>query len=131
MLHVTEKCDNIKNGTIAKLCKETVSLKFLKKFTDKKLAINLVGWMLAAACTVTAAIYVSRISSRDLSLMLVVNGEEVVCVENRQGVEGALLLLDEKLDAKGVLYSEKRDITYKYTLSNGKTAGMEECVDIL
>ncbi len=131
-LHLAEKYDKINNVVkIAKLCKETVSLKFLKKITDKKLTVNLVGWALAAVCTVSAAIYISTVCSRGLSLMLVLNGEEVVCVDSRSTVESALLMLDDKLDASGIVYSEERDITYKYVLDNGKKADAEECMNIL
>ncbi len=102
------------------------------KHADKKLAGTVVGWAAAAACLAAGIFYINSICSRNLSLMLFVNGEEICCVENRAVVDEALLMLDEKLEADGIVYSDEREISYKYVTSDSSVpANAYECMDLL
>lgn len=104
-----------------------------KKRADRKLAGTIIGWTIAAALAVSGFICVKNIASRDLSLMLCIDGKTVCAVESRAVVNQALLKLDEKLAADGFIYSGDNRITYKYVPSDGKeeAAGVDECLDLL
>ena len=76
-----------------------------KKRADRKLAGTIIGWTVAAALAVGGFICVRNFASRDLSLMLCIDGKTVCAVESRAAVNQALLKLDEKLAANGSIYS--------------------------
>lgn len=100
---------------------------------DRKLAGTIIGWATAAALAVGGFVCVKNIASRDLSLVLCIDGETVCTVESRAVVNQALLKLDEKLAANGSIYSGGNRITYKYVPSDGEDelADAEECLDLL
>lgn len=104
-----------------------------KKRADRKLAGTIIGWTVAAALAVGGFICVRNFASRDLSLMLCIDGKTVCAVESRAAVNQALLKLDEKLAANGSIYSGDNRITYRYVPSDGKeeAAGVDECLDLL
>lgn len=104
-----------------------------KKRADRKLAGTIIGWITAGALAVCGFICVKNIASRDLSLMLCIDGKTVCTVESRAVVNQALLKLDEELAANGSIYSGDNRITYRYVPSDGKeeAAGVDECLELL
>ena len=103
----------------------------LKKGANKTLLSTIVGWSLAAACTVAGAVYVHHAASRDLSVMLYLDGEPLCRVEDRATVDEALLLLDAKLENGGIHDDAAFDFSYRYVPQNGKTVSASECMELL
>lgn len=105
----------------------------IRKRADRKLAGTIIGWITAGALAVGGFICVKNIASRDLSLMLCIDGKTVCAVESRAAVNQALLQLDEKLAANGAIYSGDNRISYRYAPSDGKNdaAGADECLELL
>ena len=58
-----------------------------KKRADRKLAGTIIGWTVAAALAVGGFICVRNFASRDLSLMLCIDGKTVCAVESRAAVK--------------------------------------------
>lgn len=102
------------------------------KHADKKFVGKLLSWVIPVLILAAGVIHITDVCSRELSLALFINGEKICFVEDRSVVSEALLLLDDKLDAEGVVYSSDNQITYKYLPTRGsKNVSVEECADLL
>ena len=103
-----------------------------KKGFIKKNASAIAGWAAAALCLSAGILYVNRICSADLSLVLHVDGQPICQVESRATVDVAFLMLEEKLSDSGLSLTKDREITYEYVLTDKKeTVTPLECMDLL
>ncbi len=106
--------------------------RMLEKGAKKKRLTAVAGWVLAVAITAVGAFYIHRMVSRDLAVMLCVDGEPLCHIEDRAVVEEALLLLNEKLEDGGIRDDTEREFTYEYVLSDGSEAvDAAACMELL
>lgn len=92
---------------------------------------TVVGWLLAALCVLGAAVGIGVAASRDLSLVLYVNGDPLCRVENKAVVDRALLLLEDRLDSGEMAEAAEASITYRYVSSHAEKADAERCMELL
>ncbi len=102
------------------------------KRADRKLVGKIVGWSAALAVALVATLNIVSYINRPLDLMLLIDGKEICRVEDRTVVDEALLLLDEKLEADGIIYTDKDSISYKFVSSSSKeVADVNECMQLI
>lgn len=93
---------------------------------------EMIGWAIAALCVAGSVGYIHNTCSKDLALMVYVDGEAVCKVQDREVVDGALSELVKKLEDTGMESISSGEITYKFVFSNGRdTVDSGECMDML
>lgn len=97
----------------------------------KKLKQPIVGWTLAALCAIVGAVGIYRMATRDLSLVLCVDGEPLCSVENKAVVDEALLLLNDRFENGGILSETKDSISFRYVASSYELADAARCMELL
>lgn len=104
----------------------------LFKNKEKKFVGRLVCWAIAIIILAAGVICIADLATRELSLALYINEERICFVEDRSVVSEALLLLDDKLDADGIVYSADNKITYRYiAVRKSRPVSVDECADLL
>ena len=104
----------------------------LHKGAKTKYLAIVVGWVVAFACLIAVGLYIHRVSTRELTVMLCLDGEPLCSVEDQSVMEKALLLLEEKRQSSGLRDDAALNLSYRYVLSDGKTAvDAEICMELL
>lgn len=92
---------------------------------------TLVGWLLAVVCAIAGIVFIHSKATRELSLVVYVNGEPLCSVENKAVVDEALLLLNNRFDHNGMAEDAFGEITYRYAPSDLADADAERCMELL
>lgn len=89
------------------------------------------GWLLAALFVIVGVIGIGVVSSREMSLVLYVDGAPLCRVENKAVVDRALLLLENRIGNEDMAQTAEDSITYRYTVSRAEKADAERCMELL
>ena len=104
----------------------------LHKGAKTKYYAPIIGWVVAFACLLAVGLYIYRVSTRELTVTLCLDGEPICAVEDQSVVEKALLLLEEKRQSSGLRDDTELNLSYRYVLSDGKAAvDAETCMELL
>lgn len=89
------------------------------------------GWLVAGVCLIVSVISIGVVSSRDLSLVLYVDGDPLCRVESKAVIDEALLLLEDRFGDDSIAEAAEGTITYRYAASRVKKADAERCMELL
>lgn len=91
---------------------------------------TLIGWLLAAVCAVVGIVYLHGQATRELSLVVYVNGEALCAVENKAVVKEAVSRLNQRFDSDNMVEEAFGEITYRYTASDVDEADADRCTEL-